>query len=42
MLAGKKKAIVIGERDGVASPAIEECLKTIDVESIYSLTQCYV
>lgn len=42
MLAGKKKAIIIGERDGVASPAIEECLKTIDVEPIYSLTQCYV
>lgn len=42
MLAGRKKAIVIGERDGVASPAIEACLDTIGVESIYSLTQCYV
>ena len=41
MLQGKK-AIIIGERDGVASPAIEACLKTVDATPIFSLTQCYV
>lgn len=41
MLRGKK-VIVIGERDGIPSPAIEECLKTVDVKPVFSLTQCYV
>jgi betaine reductase len=37
-----KKAIVIGERDGVQGPAIVACLKSIGVESIFTQTQCFV
>ena len=40
-LAGKK-AIVIGERDGVPGPAIAECLKSARAEVVYSYTQCFV
>ncbi len=37
-----KKVIIIGERDGIPSPAIEECLKTVNAKPVFSLTQCYV
>ena len=38
----QKKAIVIGERDGVQGPAIEECLKAAGAEVIYGVTECFV
>lgn len=37
-----KKVIVIGDRDGVPGPAIEECLKSIDSEVVFSSTECFV
>ena len=33
-----KKAIIIGDRDGIPGPAIEECVKTAGAEVIYSST----
>jgi betaine reductase len=41
MLANKK-VFVLGERDGVSAPAIEECVKAIGAEVIYKDTQCFV
>lgn len=41
MLTGKK-VIVLGDRDGVPAPAIEQCLKTLDVEVVFSSTECFV
>ena len=37
-----KKAIIIGDRDGIPGPAIEECVKTAGAEVIYSSTECFV
>jgi len=37
-----KKAIVIGERDGVQGPAIEECIKSAGAEPVMAQTQCFV
>lgn len=37
-----KKVFVLGERDGVPAPAIEECLNAAGVEVIYKDTQCFV
>lgn len=38
-----KKVIIIGDRDGVPGPAIEECVKTVDsAEVVYSATECFV
>lgn len=38
-----KKVIIIGDRDGVPGPAIEECVKTVDgVEVVFSSTECFV
>ena len=37
-----KKVIVIGDRDGIPGPAIEECLKTAGAEVIFSSTECFV
>ena len=37
-----KKAIVIGERDGVQGPAIEECIKSAGAEPIMAQTECFV
>lgn len=37
-----KKAIVIGDRDGVPGPAIEECLKAAGADVIFSSTECFV
>ena len=41
MFSGKK-IIVIGDRDGVPGPAIEECLKGVDCEVVFSSTECFV
>jgi betaine reductase len=37
-----KKVIVIGDRDGVPGPAIEECLKSTPAEVVFSSTECFV
>jgi hypothetical protein len=41
MFAGKK-IIVIGERDGVASPAIAACLEASGCEIVLMATECFV
>ena len=35
-----KYAIIIGDRDGVPGPAIEECAKTAGAKIAYSSTEC--
>ena len=38
-----KKVIIIGDRDGVPGPAIEECVKTVEsAEVVFSSTECFV
>lgn len=38
-----KKIIIIGDRDGIPGPAIEECMKTIEgTEVVFSATECFV
>ena len=37
-----KKVIIIGDRDGVPGPAIEECAKSAGAQVIYSATECFV
>lgn len=38
-----KKVVIIGDRDGVPGPAIEECVKTINgTEIVFSSTECFV
>jgi betaine reductase len=37
-----KKAIVIGERDGVPGPAIARCLSAAGAEIVYTTTECFV
>jgi len=41
MLEGKK-VIIVGERDGVPGPAIEECINTAGAEVVFSTTECSV
>lgn len=41
MLKGKKVAI-LGDRDGIPGPAIEECVRTGGAEVIFSTTECFV
>ena len=41
ILAGKK-CVVIGDRDGIPGPAIEECAKSAGAEIVYSSTECFV
>ena len=37
-----KKAIIIGDRDGIPGPAIAECVKTAGAEIVFSSTDCFV
>lgn len=37
-----KKVVIIGDRDGIPGPAIEECVKTTSAEVVYSSTECFV
>ena len=41
MLANKL-AIVLGERDGIAGPAIAECVKAAGGEVVFTATECFV
>jgi glycine/sarcosine/betaine reductase complex component A len=40
-LAGKK-VLLLGERDGVAAPAMEESLKDCGADFVFSVTECFV
>ncbi len=37
-----KKAIIIGERDGIQGPAIEACVVSAGAEPVLVQTQCFV
>jgi len=37
-----KKAIIIGDRDGIPAPAIAECVVSAGAEVIFSSTECFV
>lgn len=37
-----KKVIIIGDRDGIPAPAIEECLRETEAEVVFSATECFV
>jgi len=42
-ILANKKIVIIGDRDGVPGPAIEECIKTADgAEVLFSSTECFV
>lgn len=41
MLKGKKLAI-LGDRDGIPGPAIEECIETTGAEVVFTTTECFV
>ncbi|QSQ08097.1 Glycine/sarcosine/betaine reductase complex component A [Koleobacter methoxysyntrophicus] len=41
MLEGKK-VIIVGDRDGIPGPAIEECIKTTGAEIVFATTECFV
>ena len=41
MFEGKKIAI-LGDRDGIPGPAIEECINTTDAEVVFTTTECFV
>lgn len=36
------KVIIIGDRDGIPGPAMEECIKTTPAEIVFSATECFV
>jgi len=36
------KVILIGDRDGIPGPAMEECIKTTPAEVVFSATECFV
>lgn len=37
-----RKAIILGDRDGIPGPAIEACIKTSGAEVLFSTTECFV
>ena len=37
-----KHVLVIGDRDGIPGPAIDECLKSVGVSVVFSVTECFV
>ena len=37
-----KKAIIIGDRDGIPGKAIAECGKSAGADVIFSSTECFV
>jgi betaine reductase len=37
-----KKAVIIGERDGVQGPSIAECIKAAGAEVMFAVTECFV
>ncbi len=41
-LLNGKKVVIIGDRDGIPGPAIEECAKSAGAEVVFSSTECFV
>lgn len=41
LLAGKK-AIIIGDRDGIPAPAIADCVTPAGADVVFSSTECFV
>ncbi len=37
-----KKVVVLGDRDGIPGPAIDECIKSAGGEVVFSTTECFV
>ena len=37
-----KHIIIIGDRDGIPGPAIQECVKAVGGQIAYSSTECFV
>jgi betaine reductase len=37
-----KKVILLGERDGIPGPAMEEVMKSLGVDVAFSVTECFV
>lgn len=37
-----KKAIIIGDRDGIPGPAIAACAETAGAEVVFCSTECFV
>jgi betaine reductase len=37
-----KKVIAVGERDGIASPAIAACVEAVGGEVVLAVTECFV
>lgn len=37
-----KKAVVIGERDGIQGPSIVKCLEAAGANVVYAVTECFV
>ena len=42
MLLKDKKVIILGDRDGVPGQAIEECVKPLGADVVFSSTECFV
>lgn len=42
MLLKGKKIAILGDRDGIPGPAIEECVKSAGAEVVFSTTECFV
>jgi glycine/sarcosine/betaine reductase complex component A len=37
-----KKIIIIGDRDGIPAPAVEQCLNGTGSEVVFASTECFV
>ena len=37
-----KQIVVLGERDGIAGPAIAACIKSAGATVVFSATECFV
>ncbi len=37
-----KKFVILGDRDGIPGPAIEECIKSAGAEVVFTTTECFV
>jgi glycine/sarcosine/betaine reductase complex component A len=37
-----KKAILLGDRDGIPGPALEECVRSAGAEVLFASTECFV
>jgi glycine reductase len=42
MVLADRLAIVLGERDGVAGPAIAECVRAAGGKVAFAATECFV